>query len=50
MTMDELGDKVFVTRRIPAAGLEKVQESCDAEVWDEQLPPESRGGRMPPIR
>jgi glyoxylate reductase len=39
MTMDELGDKVFVTRRIPAAGLDKVRESCDAEVWDEQLPP-----------
>lgn len=31
--------KVFVTREIPAAGLNKVRESCNAEVWDEQLPP-----------
>jgi len=31
--------KVFVTRRIPEAGLTKVQEHCDTEVWDEPLPP-----------
>jgi glyoxylate reductase len=31
--------KVFVTRRIPEAGLKKVQEFCDAEVWPEQMPP-----------
>jgi len=31
--------KVFVTRVIPAAGLDRVRESCDAEVWTEQLPP-----------
>ena len=31
--------KVFVTRLIPAAGLEQVRESCDAEVWTEPLPP-----------
>ncbi len=31
--------KVFVTRRIPAAGLDKILASCDAEVWPEQLPP-----------
>ena len=31
--------KVFVTRIIPAAGLEKVTAACNAEVWQEQLPP-----------
>jgi glyoxylate reductase len=31
--------KVFVTRIIPAAGLDRVVEACDAEVWQEQLPP-----------
>jgi glyoxylate reductase len=31
--------KVFVTRVIPAAGLDRVREACDAEVWTEQLPP-----------
>jgi glyoxylate reductase len=31
--------KVFVTRRIPAAGLERIQEHCDAEVWPDPLPP-----------
>jgi glyoxylate reductase len=31
--------KVFVTRRIPAAGLERIVQQCDAEVWPEQLPP-----------
>ena len=30
---------VFVTRRIPSAGLSKIQAVCDAEVWPEQLPP-----------
>jgi len=33
------GLRVFVTRRIPAAGLDKVVEQCDAEVWDKPLPP-----------
>ncbi|MBL7042090.1 MAG: D-glycerate dehydrogenase [Pirellulaceae bacterium] len=33
------GLRVFVTRRIPAAGLDKVVDECDAEVWDEPLPP-----------
>lgn len=37
--MSAPGMKVFVTREIPAAGLEKVCESCDAEVWNEPLPP-----------
>jgi glyoxylate reductase len=31
--------KVFVTRRIPAAGLDRVTRQCDAEVWPEQMPP-----------
>ncbi len=31
--------RVFVTRRIPAAGLDQVRAHCDAEVWDGDLPP-----------
>jgi len=31
--------KVFVTRVIPAAGLDRVKSECDAEVWDGALPP-----------
>ncbi len=31
--------KVFVTRLIPAAGLDKVKTACDAVIWPEQLPP-----------
>jgi len=31
--------RVFVTRRIPAAGLDKVTAECDADVWDDPLPP-----------
>src|SRR5438309_3891204 len=31
--------KVFVTRLIPAAGLEPVREYCDADIWTEPLPP-----------
>src|SRR4051794_41509974 len=31
--------KVFVTRIIPAVGLERVREYCDADVWTEPLPP-----------
>jgi glyoxylate reductase len=31
--------KVFVTRVIPAIGLNRVRAACDAEVWTEQLPP-----------
>jgi glyoxylate reductase len=30
---------VFVTRRIPAAGLERIRQHCDVEVWPEQMPP-----------
>ncbi len=31
--------KVFVTRRIPDAGLKLIKEACDAEVWPNQMPP-----------
>jgi glyoxylate reductase len=31
--------KVFVTRIIPEAGIAKVREHCDADVWAEPLPP-----------
>ena len=31
--------KVFVARRIPAAGLDKIAAECDVDVWPEQLPP-----------
>jgi glyoxylate reductase len=31
--------KVFVSRRIPDTGLKTIQERCDAEVWQDQLPP-----------
>lgn len=31
--------KVFVTRLIPEAGLEKLRAACETEVWTEQLPP-----------
>ncbi len=30
---------VFVSRRIPEAGLERVLAECDAEVWPELMPP-----------
>jgi glyoxylate reductase len=31
--------RVFVTRRIPDAGLQPVVEACVADVWDDELPP-----------
>jgi glyoxylate reductase len=31
--------KVYVTRLIPAAGLDRIRAQCDTEVWPEQLPP-----------
>ncbi|HBI43273.1 MAG TPA: D-glycerate dehydrogenase [Planctomycetales bacterium] len=31
--------KVFVTRRIPAAGLDRIRAACAAEVWDGPMPP-----------
>jgi glyoxylate reductase len=31
--------KVFVTRRIPAAGLDRIVQQCEAEVWPGELPP-----------
>ncbi len=31
--------KVFVTRLIPAKGLDLIREFCDADVWSDELPP-----------
>jgi hypothetical protein len=31
--------KVFVTRIIPDAGLNKIKAACDAEVWTDPPPP-----------
>jgi glyoxylate reductase len=31
--------KVFVARRIPAAGLDRITAACDADVWPDHLPP-----------
>ena len=31
--------KVFVTRIIPDAGLSKIRQQCDTEVWSDPLPP-----------
>jgi glyoxylate reductase len=31
--------RVFVTRRIPQVGLDKIVAACDAEIWPDQLPP-----------
>ena len=31
--------KVFVTRLIPALGLDKVRAACDGEIWEQPLPP-----------
>ena len=31
--------RVFVTRRIPASSLDRLAETCDLEVWPDELPP-----------
>ena len=31
--------KVFVARRIPAAGLDRIAAACDVDVWPDRLPP-----------
>lgn len=31
--------RVFVARKIPAAGLDRIVAECDAEIWPDQLPP-----------
>jgi glyoxylate reductase len=33
--------KVFVTRIIPEAGLSRIRQECDAEIWKDPLPPPS---------
>ena len=35
--------KVFVSRRIPDAGLARITAACDAEVWPDPLPPAQQG-------
>jgi glyoxylate reductase len=34
-----LKPKVFITRRIPDVGLDAIKQACDAEVWQDPLPP-----------
>ncbi|HLJ10051.1 MAG TPA: D-glycerate dehydrogenase [Planctomycetaceae bacterium] len=41
--------KVFVTRVIPAAGLDRIKSACDTEIWTEPLPP-SRNVLLEKIR
>jgi glyoxylate reductase len=31
--------KVFVTRQIPAAGLDRIRAECETEIWPDPLPP-----------
>ena len=31
--------KVFVTRIIPEKGLEMIRNSCDVDLWEDELPP-----------
>ncbi|QDV69889.1 Glyoxylate/hydroxypyruvate reductase B [Rosistilla carotiformis] len=31
--------KVFITRQIPAAGLDRISSVCDCDVWPERMPP-----------
>ncbi len=31
--------RVFVTRIIPDAGLDRVREACDVDLWEDELPP-----------
>lgn len=33
-------DKVFVTRELPPASLERLAKHCEVEVWDKFLPPD----------
>jgi len=32
--------RVFVTRRIPAAGLDSIVQNCQADIWPEPMPPD----------
>jgi len=31
--------KVFITRKIPDQGLQMIQQFCDADIWQDELPP-----------
>ena len=46
---DPTRPRVFVARRIPAEGLDPILAACDADVWDDELPP-SRADAAPPGR
>ena len=39
MTNSTTPPKIFVTRRIPAAGLDRLRAECDVDVWEDPLPP-----------
>jgi len=39
MKEEQMKPKVFVSRPIPAQGLDLVKGSCDAEIWEGELPP-----------
>ena len=33
------GPRVFVTREIPAEGLDVIRAACDTDLWEDELPP-----------
>jgi glyoxylate reductase len=35
----DMKPRVFVSRIIPDAGLNRIKEACDADIWPEQMPP-----------
>lgn len=37
--LSQVRHRVFVTRRIPDAGLRRIEAACDATVWPDRLPP-----------
>ena len=39
MSADATRPRVFVARRVPDAGLAQIVEACDADVWEDELPP-----------
>lgn len=41
--------RVFVTRAIPAAGLERIRAACDVDLWPDELPP-SRAALIERVR
>ena len=37
--MSDPRPRVFVARRLPEEGLEPIRAACDAEIWEDELPP-----------